>query len=433
MLQCEFCGGPAAQLARTVSRVWLGCPQCHRTWNVDVETCRSALAGVGSVPDDPRATRMSLARGCLVGALAVALALTVRVLLGPVLGVASPFLLFTPAVAIAALYGGVGPGIFATALSTILGSHFLLSTAGEPIVEQWDRVVLFVVVSVVMTGSITLLRRSRQQLAASLWREQKARAMAEAADRTKDDFLALISHELQTPMSVVLGWIAAIRQRRLNPDALDHALDAVERNAKILSRLVDDVLDRSRIATGTLRLDPQVISLVTVVRAAVDQGRGKVESAGIHLETTVPSDEVAVVADSIRLQQVFTNLLSNAAKFTPRGGRISVELTVTDRQARVRVADTGSGISPDMLPHVFDAFRQGRETLQQSSHGLGLGLSIARYLIERHDGTITVASDGPGLGSAFTVTLPVARQPLERPEVLRPVLDEGSGRTVSIH
>jgi signal transduction histidine kinase len=145
-------------------------------------------------------------------------------------------------------------------LGTALGSRFFLSEVPESVVEKWDRVLLFVVVAVVMTSSSTLLRRSRRGLAASLWREQKARAMAEAVDRTKDDFLALVSHESQTPMSVVLGWIAAIRQRRLDPEALDHALDAVERNARILSRLVDDVLDRSRIATGTLHLAPQVIS-----------------------------------------------------------------------------------------------------------------------------------------------------------------------------
>jgi signal transduction histidine kinase len=386
-----------------------------------------------SFRDEDSAPQMTVARGCLVAALAVALALLVRMLLRPALGNASPFLLFTPAVAIAAFYGGVIPAALATILSTGLGSHFFLGGAGEPTVDKWDRVVLFVVVAVVMTASSTLLRRSRHELAASLWREQKARAMAEAADCTKDDFLALISHELQTPMSVVLGWIAAIRQQRLKPDAMDHALEAIERNANILSRLVDDVLDRSRIATGTLRLDPQALKLLTVVRAAVDQMRGKIESAGLRLEVAAMDDDITVVGDSIRLQQVFTNLLSNAVKFTPKGGHISVALMATERDARVTVADTGSGIADDVLPFVFEAFRQGQATLQQSSHGLGLGLSIARYLAERHDGTITVASDGPGRGSTFTVSLPLAQQPSPHSAVRHAIVDPARRSAVAIH
>jgi signal transduction histidine kinase len=434
MLECEFCGGQAAQLARTASRVWLGCSRCHRTWNVSVESCGAATnETLLGFRDEDASPQMSVPRGCLVAALAVALALLVRMLLRPALGNASPFLLFTPAVAVAAFYGGVIPAALATLLSTGLGGRFFLTGVGEPIVDKWDRVILFIVVAAVITASSTLLRRSRHQLAASLWREQKARAMAEAADRTKDDFLALISHELQTPMSVVLGWIASIRQQRLNPDAVDHALEAIERNARILSRLVDDVLDRSRIATGTLRIDPQAISLLTVVRAAVDQMRSKIESAGLHLQVAAPDDDTVIVGDSIRLQQVFTNLLSNAVKFTPKGGQISVALTVTEREARVTVADTGNGITPDVLPFVFYAFRQGHETLQQSPNGLGLGLSIARYLVERHDGTITVASDGPGRGSAFTVMLPLAQQPSPHGAVRHAIVDSARRGAVAIH
>jgi len=392
--------------------VWFGCARCQRTWNADAETVATLTGDVQLNPDSRAAAQMSTARGCLVAVLSVALALLIRILLRSALGGASPFLVFTPAVAIAALYGGLIPGALATILSTALGSRFFLASVGEPIIEKWDHVILFVVVGTVITASSTLLRQSRRQLAASLWREQKARAIAEAADRSKDDFLALISHELQTPMSVVLGWIAAIRERRLSPDALEHALDAVERNARVLSRLVDDVLDRSRIATGTLRLDPQLISLLTVVRAAVDQMRAKIESAGLHFDVTTATDDAPIVGDSIRLQQVFTNLLSNAVKFTHTGGRVSVAVTVKDQEARVTVADTGSGIPAVLLPHVFDPFRQGRETLQQSSRGLGLGLSLARYLVEQHQGTIVAASDGPGRGSAFTVTLPLAQRPL---------------------
>jgi signal transduction histidine kinase len=406
--QCEFCRGDAAQLTRTVRRVWLGCPRCHRTWNLAAEDYHPAANDDGARDTYDSNPPVSLIRGYLIAVLTVVLALLVRMLLRPLLGDASPFLLFTPAVAITALYGGVGPGVVATALSTSFGSQFFLLSAGEPVIEKWDRVMLFAVVGAVITTSSALLRQSRRQLAASLWREQKARAMAEAADHTKDDFLALISHELRTPMDVILGWIAALRQDRLSPAAAEHAIDAIERNAGILNRLVDDVLDRSRMATDTLRLDPQIISLDTVVRAAVDQMRGRIEAACLDLHVTIPKDEIMIVGDSIRLQQVFTNLLSNAIKFTPKRGDVSVMTAVTEGKAQVTVADTGSGIAAEFLPHVFDAFRQDRRTLDHSSRGLGLGLSIARYLVEKHGGTITATSEGRGRGSAFTVMLPLA-------------------------
>jgi signal transduction histidine kinase len=407
--QCEFCDEPAVQLARTATRVWIGCPHCHRTWIVDAESSEGTVGEIVFTPECTEPRQMSVIGGSLIAVLTVSLALVLRMFLRPILGSSSPFLLFTPAVAISAFYGGVVPGSIATVLSTVLGSHFFLERTSEPLVEQWDRVILFMLVGGVITASSTLLRRSREQLSASLWNEQKARAVAEAADRAKDDFLALISHELRTPLSVVLGWMEAIRQGRLGQDALEHALDAVDRNARILSRLVDDVLDRSRMVTGRLRLDPQIISLGAVVRAAADQMRGKIELAGLNLEVRLPAEDPTIVGDFIRLQQVFTNLLSNALKFTPKSGRISVAIDVADVEAHVTVADSGSGIAPDLLPHVFDAFRQGVETRQQSPQGLGLGLSIARYLVEHHDGTITAASSGPGRGAVFTVTLPRAR------------------------
>jgi signal transduction histidine kinase len=358
--------------------------------------------------DEPLRLQMSIGRGCLLAAgLAVAV-LAMRMLLRPAIGNASPFLLFTPVVGIATLYGGMIPGLFATLLSTALGSHFFLSVTGEPVIERWDRVILFVLVGTVITVSSALLRRSREELAASLWREQKAHAVAQAADKTKDDFLAMISHELQTPISVILGWLSMARGGALAPENTVRALDVIERNARMLSRLVDDILDRSRIATGTLRLDPQLISLVTVMHAAIDQVRRKIESAGLDLQTSLPAVNLPIVGDSIRLQQVFTNVLTNAVKFTPRGGSISVSLTATESDATVTVTDTGSGINPEMLPFVFEPFRQGAETLRQSTRGLGLGLSIARYFVERHHGTIRCASDGPGRGASFIVTLPLA-------------------------
>jgi signal transduction histidine kinase len=403
-VQCSICRGPTAILARTATSAWLGCPSCHRTWTADPQACPAAIELAG----EPLRPQMAIGRGCLLGAGLAVVALAMRMLLRPAIGNASPFLLFTPVVGVAALYGGMIPGLFATILSTALGSHFFLSVTGEPIVERWDRVILFVLVGMVITISSALLRRSREDLAAGLWREQKAHAVAQAADKTKDDFLAMISHELQTPISVILGWLSMARGGTLAPEGTVRALDIIERNARMLSRLIDDILDRSRIATGTLRLDPQLISLVTVMHAAIDQVRAKIEAAGLDLHTSLPSSNVPIVGDSIRLQQVFTNVLTNAVKFTPRGGSISISLTATESDAGVTVTDTGSGINPEMLPFVFEPFRQGAETLRQSTLGLGLGLSIARYLVERHYGTIRCASEGPGRGASFIVTLPLA-------------------------
>ena len=434
-LRCAYCRGQPAQLARSATRVWLGCRRCHHMWSLDADSCGSNLdANVCEPSANSLAEPTTPLRGAVIAVLASVLALGLRTLLRPVLGSASPFLLFTPAVAISAFYGGVASGGLATVFSTVLGSHFLLNDVGEPVLERWDRIVLFVLVGVVMTGSSTLLRRSRQELSNSLWREQKARAIAEAADRAKDDFLAVVSHELRTPMSVVMGWIETIRDRPRNRKTLDLALHAIDRNARILTRLVDDILDQSRIATGALRLDPQLISLSTVVHAAVDQMRARVESAGIHLETTVDLKGVSILGDSIRLQQVFTNLLSNAIKFTPSGGRISVVVSISQREAMVAVTDTGVGIPPDLLPHVFEAFRSGRPTASQFSQGLGLGLAIARYIIEQHQGWIAATSDGTGCGSSFTIALPLC-DPSQHENLARASLrrEEDSDRATAFY
>lgn len=407
MADCELCHGPVDELARTSTQVWLGCPRCLHSWSVAAQGGRPSATDRTSIAN-ARSTVPPFARGCLIAGLAVGTAFVIRIVLTPVLGSASPFLLFTPAVATAALYGGMFPGMLATALSTALGSHFFLAEDGEAVVERWDRIGLFLLVGAVITISISKLRRSRELIAASLWREQRARAMAEAADRGKEDFLALMSHELRTPLSLMLGWIALIRQRQMDIDAQERAFETIDRNARIMSRLVEDVLERSRLETGMLRLDRRQMSLSAIVRAAIEQTRPRLESQGLQCVVNLPVEDCVVLADSERLQQVFTNLLANAMKFTPGGGRISIDMTTSATDATVTVSDTGCGIAQELLPHVFEVFRQGQERQQRSSDGLGLGLSIVHGLVERHGGTIRVKSDGPRLGSAFTVTLPLA-------------------------
>lgn len=180
---------------------------------------------------------------------------------------------------------------------------------GEPGLEQWDRLALFLLVGGLITSLTTVLRASRRRMAEGLWREQKARAEAEAANQKKDDFISLISHELQTPLSVIQGWATAIRKRLLHGETLNVALDAIERNAQIQNRLVQDLLDRSRIVTGRLRLEPRIVSISEMLRAAVEQMRPTFDRNHLHLTSTIIESHHAMSADPVRLQQVFTNLL----------------------------------------------------------------------------------------------------------------------------
>ncbi|PYQ90892.1 MAG: hypothetical protein DMG02_09015 [Acidobacteria bacterium] len=409
MTECELCGGRLSELARTPTRVWLGCRKCHRTWSQEAAVRTGVTPPPATGVPNGLTRWMSMLTGAGVALGSVGVALLLRLALKPALGDASPFLLFTPAVMAAAFYGGIFPGVLATLSAAAVGSQFFLRAAA-PTIETWDRVLLFLVVGGFITASSALLRMSRSRLAEALWQEMKARAVAEAADRAKDDFLALVSHELRTPAAVVLGWASAIRQHRPDEATLDQALAAIERNARVQNRLVDDVLDHGRIATGTLRLDPETIALSTVIAAAVEQIAESARSKQLHIERSGDAEGLMVRADAVRLQQVFSNLLSNAVKFTPQGGRITIEVATEDAGVRVVVSDTGAGISPDFLPYLFEAFRQDATTVRQSKHGLGLGLALARHLVERHGGTLQASSEGVGRGASFTVTLPLERR-----------------------
>ncbi|PWT86369.1 MAG: hypothetical protein C5B57_01205 [Blastocatellia bacterium] len=422
---CEFCGGEIRELAHTRNHVWIGCRYCLRSWREDVDATTRITSESGPSAPLKRGFLESRFGHYTIASLAITIAFLVRLALKPIIGDASPFLLFTPAVIVAAWYGAVGPAICATAVGAVLGGHFFLQAIGEPGVERWDRVGLFLLVGGLLTSLTTVLKSGRSRLAESLWREQTARAEAEAANQTKDDFLSLVSHELQTPVSVVLGWASAIRKRQLHGEALNVALDAIERNATVESRLVQDILDRSRIMTGRLRLEPQIVSVSEIVRAAVEQMRPTFGHNHLQLTTTIRDIQYPILADPVRLQQVFTNLLSNAAKFTLPGGHVSVDASCTERSAVVTIKDDGVGISSDFLPHVFDGFQRDPRSLTSTIRGLGLGLSIARHFVERHGGTIRAISEGPDKGSTFIVVLPL--QPQQPAVDHRRLVDAPSG------
>ena len=240
-------------------------------------------------------------------------------------------------------------------------------------------------------------------------REQAAREAAEAASRSKDEFLATLSHELRTPLTAMLTWSHLLRSRPLDPPTREGAIETLERCTLAMARMIDDLLDVSRIVAGKLHVDARRLPLAEVVRGAIDEMRPVADEKGVALACTLDDRVGEVVGDAGRLQQVVSNLLSNAIKFTRRGGRVDVTLAREDGPACITVADTGQGIAPDFLPHVFERFRQGGGGTSARAHGgLGIGLAIVRHLVEVHRGTVGVTSAGRGRGATFTVTLPLA-------------------------
>jgi len=239
-----------------------------------------------------------------------------------------------------------------------------------------------------------------------LERESKARATAEESNRLKDEFLATVSHELRTPLTAILGWSRMLQDSVLESDVAARAIETIKRNAKAQAQIIDDILDVSRIITGNLYLELYPIQLESVLESAVNVVRPTAEAKSIRIDLNLDHEPVTVSGDANRLQQVFWNLLSNAVKFTPAGGSVTVNLRQVESQAQIEVTDTGQGIRPDFLPFVFDRFRQADSTSTRQHGGLGLGLAIARHLIEIHGGSIAARNNDDGKGATFTVRLP---------------------------
>jgi CheY-like chemotaxis protein len=237
--------------------------------------------------------------------------------------------------------------------------------------------------------------------------EQVARAQAEEASRLKDEFLATVSHELRTPLTSFLGYAQLLQRRTYDEAYVTRTAEKLVRSAKNQAQIIDDLLDVSRAVSGKLRIEPRPIDLRPVIRAAIDTVRPAIDAKGLDLSTELQPEAGLISGDANRLQQVMWNLLANATKFTPAGGRIRVRLWRDAGQAVMTVSDNGQGISPAFLPYVFDRFRQADGTSQRSQNGLGLGLSIVRHLVELHGGVVEAASVGEGLGATFSVRLPL--------------------------
>jgi signal transduction histidine kinase/ActR/RegA family two-component response regulator len=254
------------------------------------------------------------------------------------------------------------------------------------------------------TAQLEASNRAKDEV---LIREQVIRESAEAANRAKDEFLSVLSHELRTPLNAILGWSQMLRKQHLSQDRAMRALETIERNARSQAKIIEDILDISRIITGKLRLQVSPVNLVTVIEAAIESVRLAAEAKSIRIQSVLDSSKNPISGDADRLQQVIWNLLSNAIKFTPKGGQLQIRLELVNSHVEITVSDTGQGISPDFLPYVFDRFRQHDSTTTRSYGGLGLGLAIARQLVELHGGTISVASPGIGQGTTFIIKLPV--------------------------
>ncbi|MEG4088995.1 PAS domain S-box protein [Microcoleus sp. Pol12B4] len=237
--------------------------------------------------------------------------------------------------------------------------------------------------------------------------ELQARTQAEAANRIKDEFLAVLSHELRTPLNPILGWTRLLRRGNLDSSKTAVALETIERNTQLQVQLIEDLLDISRILQGKLSLDSTPINLKTTLKAAIETVSLAAEAKNIQIQTQLEPNVGDVLGDATRLQQVVWNLLTNAIKFTPTGGRVEVELKTIDSYAQIQVRDTGKGIKPEFIPYVFDTFRQADSSITRTFGGLGLGLAIVRHVVELHGGTVKAESFGEGQGATFTVTLPL--------------------------
>jgi PAS domain S-box-containing protein len=291
------------------------------------------------------------------------------------------------------------------------GEETPVEGSADPIQDELGNVIGVVLTFRDVTGR-KRMEKARDQL---LSYEQEARRdaevarrRAEEASRSKDEFLATVSHELRTPLNHMLGWLTMLRTGKLQADKTQKAFETIERNVRAQARLIDDLLDVTRIISGKLLIEPSRIEIAKVVEAAAESVRPAAEDKGVNFITKLAPDAGVVSGDPDRLQQAIWNLLSNAVKFTPKGGHVELRLTRVGSHTEITVSDDGQGISAEFLPHVFNRFSQQDASTVRRHGGLGLGLAIVRHLVELHGGSVRVESEGEGRGATFTITLPAA-------------------------
>lgn len=341
-----------------------------------------------------------------VAALSLLLATLLRFLLDPVLGDHLSFSFYFLAVAVAAWTGGVWPALVTAALSCLIAEFFFTHPQFAfqiSALEELLSMLLFIAVSVVI----------------GLLSEISLRALerAKRAEQAKDEFLATLAHELRSPLSVI-HYANALQRASAANESSDHA-ELIDRQVRRLNTMIQELLDVSRVARGKIRLDRQHIDAAAVVEGALERARPLIDDREHVLEVNISSEPMPLFADQARLEQVLSNLLTNAAKYTPNGGRITISAQPVDDSVVFTVRDNGIGISPDMLPLVFEMFVQADSHYPAAEEGLGIGLALVKHLVELHGGNVRASSDGRNRGSEFVVTLPLEQPAVADRELVR--------------
>lgn len=304
------------------------------------------------------------------------------------------------AVVIVAFLGGLGPALLTTVLALAATNYYDYRIYHELRLNTEDLLQLIIFTTNAVCISFLTTKRRRAEVAL-----KKANAELRELDRAKDQFIATISHELRTPITVIVGWSAILKQ---DETLRATAAEAIEQAARAQSQLIEDLLDMSRLTLGKLHLDIQPVSLTSTLKQSVDMIRPQADLKHISLHVVLPRDPCVLRADVLRLQQICWNLLSNAVKFTPKDGHIAVRLSHDDQSCAFSVSDNGDGIAPEVMPKIFEPFRQGNGA--SAKGGLGLGLAIVRQLVTMHGGHVEARSEGAGRGAEFTVHLPASRE-----------------------
>jgi signal transduction histidine kinase/CheY-like chemotaxis protein len=357
-----------------------------------------------------RASRFAIA--CAIAAVATIL----RAAADPLIHDQIPYFIYVAAVVIATWFCGIGGGVVTTFISAFAGNYFFVPPRYEfvPHGEDWTAMALFAVVAFGLVGLVGRWRLAEIELRRQAEQLVALNAEAERVNRVKDEFLATLSHELRTPLNAILGWAQMLDSGRLDAARRKEAVQIILRNVQTQSRLVNDVLDVSRIISGKMHLEMAPVDLSAVVSSALDTIRPAANVKGIEVATSF-APRVAVTGDIDRLRQIAWNLVSNAVKFTPPGGRIEVTTGMRGLEAVFTVEDSGVGIDPAFLPFLFERFRQADSSTTRQHAGLGLGLAIVRHLVELHGGSVKAESAGYDRGATFTVTLPVRPTTASRP------------------
>ncbi len=318
----------------------------------------------------------------------------------------SHFLLLGTAVMASAWCVGTGPALAATVVGALLGAWVASTANVEPRAAQ-THLALFLVQGLLLTGLVSELRAARRVAEARARLALNARHESEAASRMKDEFLATISHELRTPLNAVLGWVNLLRTGKLDSATAGRGLESIDRNVRLQAQLTTDLLDVSKALTGKLRLESRCVSVLEAAREATASVVSAAQAKSVIVKTQLPDESVFVLGDFTRLRQIIWHLLANAIKFTPRGGTVTVNIRTSREQVIVTVCDSGPGITPEFLPHIFDRFTQEDASPTRSAGGLGVGLSLVRELVELHGGEIHARNRDDHSGAIFTAVFPL--------------------------